>query len=232
MSLRLGIFGGTFNPPHFGHLRSALETVEAADLGSLLWLPSGGHPFKAAEELAPVAHRLAMTRLAIRGEPRFKLCDLEANRPGTSFTIDTLRAMNQRYAGSRLLFVLGSDLFRELHLWKDWQLLPELADLCVLGRPGFENELRETPAAHHFAPLGRVESLGPADGPPPLRSPPGDATRDQLNRYPPPLGCGPVDPLPGPGTGRRLHRPPSGLPVRQWGSIVTRSIGPAIAAHN
>ncbi|MBF0426634.1 MAG: nicotinate (nicotinamide) nucleotide adenylyltransferase [Magnetococcales bacterium] len=151
MTVRIGIFGGTFNPPHFGHLRSALEAREILGLTRVLFLPAGRHPFKREEVLAATHHRLAMTRLAIAHEPGFDLCRLEADQEQTAYTSETLAAIGCRYPDAELVFLFGADLLAEMHLWKDWQRLIALAHLVVLVRPGFQGAWATTDAGRHFA---------------------------------------------------------------------------------
>lgn len=136
MRTRLGILGGAFNPPHYGHLRPALEAMEQLALEAVFFLPSGGHPFKPATGLAPVAHRVAMTRLAIQGQQGFELCELDTSREGTSYTVDTLQVLSERFPLGELCFLMGSDLLAEVHRWKEWPRLIELAHVCLLTRPG------------------------------------------------------------------------------------------------
>ncbi|MBF0135363.1 MAG: nicotinate-nucleotide adenylyltransferase [Magnetococcus sp. DMHC-1] len=151
MTSRIGILGGTFNPPHFGHLRSALEAREILGLEQVLFLPSGRHPFKRDPRLVATHHRLAMTRLAIAAEPEFALCSLEADQEQTAFTCDTLTTLGHSYPEKELVFLFGADLLAEMHLWKGWQQLIQLAHLCVLVRPGFQGALTQTQAGQHFA---------------------------------------------------------------------------------
>ncbi|MEO5376249.1 MAG: nicotinate-nucleotide adenylyltransferase [Magnetococcus sp. DMHC-6] len=153
MSVRMGIFGGAFNPPHYGHLRTALEVKELWQLDHLLWIPSGGHPFKPTWQLAATAHRLQMTQLAITTEPSFAICPIEAEKPGIAYTVDTLTELTRRFPLADLVFILGADLFEELHKWKQWQELDRLAALCVLTRPGCEAFLHTTPAAEFYSPV-------------------------------------------------------------------------------
>ena len=150
MSTRLGIFGGAFNPPHFGHLRPALEAMTQLNLEAVFFLPSGGHPFKSTDLLAPTAHRVAMTRLAIQEQSGFELCELESSREGVSYTIDTLQTLERRFPLGELVFLLGSDLLAEIHLWKAWQNMIKTAHLCPLVRPGYESVSMDSPAARYF----------------------------------------------------------------------------------
>lgn len=150
MKTRLGILGGAFNPPHFGHLRPALEAMKALQLEAVFFLPSGGHPFKDDTLLAPVAHRVAMTRLAIQGQRGFELCELDAAREGISYTMDTLQTLHQRFPMGELIFLVGSDLLGEIHRWKAWHSLLEVAHLCPLVRPGYQAVAAEAPATRFF----------------------------------------------------------------------------------
>ncbi|MBF0348454.1 MAG: nicotinate (nicotinamide) nucleotide adenylyltransferase [Magnetococcales bacterium] len=136
MSRLLGILGGAFNPPHHGHLRAALEAREALGLEKVLLVPSGHHPFKGNDLLADSGHRLAMTALACRDVPELEACDIEVVRPTTAYTIDTLRDLSTRHPDHEPVFLMGSDLVEELHLWKSWRRLLEVAHLCLMSRPG------------------------------------------------------------------------------------------------
>lgn len=155
MTVRIGIMGGAFNPPHFGHLRSALEAKEFLSLERVVFLPSGGHPFKGQHMLASATHRLAMTKLAAATEPDFCVSDLDVAQTGISYTIDTLAKLGQLYPGRELVFLLGTDLLAELHLWKEWQNLIQITHLCLLARPGFEEQLHHSQAIRYFQPFRR-----------------------------------------------------------------------------
>ncbi len=157
MKTRLGILGGAFNPPHFGHLRPALEAMDQLALEAVFFLPSGGHPLKEAERLAPVAHRVAMTRLAIQGQSGFELCELDASRAGISYTVETLQVLTERFPLGDLFFLMGSDLLAEMHLWKQWQAIIQLAHVCPMVRPGHEAALLDTVAMDYLNRF-RVES--------------------------------------------------------------------------
>ncbi|MBF0176290.1 MAG: nicotinate (nicotinamide) nucleotide adenylyltransferase [Magnetococcales bacterium] len=159
MTPRIGIMGGAFNPPHFGHLRSALEVREVLQLEQVLFLPSGLHPFKRDDRLAAVHHRVAMTRLAIADEPGFALCTLEADQQRTAYTTETLASLASRHSGRELVFLFGADLLAEMHLWKDWEQLIRLAHLCLLVRPGYQGTWEGTRAGQYFA-TARVERAG------------------------------------------------------------------------
>jgi nicotinate-nucleotide adenylyltransferase len=132
---RIGVFGGTFNPIHIGHLRSAEEVCEAQGLDRVLFIPSASPPHKRADGLVSAAHRLAMVRLAIAGNPRFRVSAIEIERGGPSFSVDTLRMLRARVPRARFAFILGIDAFREIATWKSYRSLFALCDMIVTSRP-------------------------------------------------------------------------------------------------
>jgi len=132
-AVRLGLFGGSFDPPHQAHLALARAALAQLGLDSLLWLPAG-RPWQKARELAPDADRLAMLRLLVAGEPRFAIDERELQRAGPSYTIDTLRELRSERPQARLFLVLGQDQLAGLPSWRDWTELLEEATLAVAGR--------------------------------------------------------------------------------------------------
>jgi nicotinate-nucleotide adenylyltransferase len=134
---RVGLFGGTFDPIHHGHLRAAEEAREALGLEKLIFVPSADPPLKraGAERIAPARARLAWVELAIAGHPGFGVDALELEREGPSYTVDTLRVFGARLAPERPVFVIGSDAFAELALWREPKALLVLAHFAVLTRP-------------------------------------------------------------------------------------------------
>ena len=142
---RIGIFGGTFNPIHLAHLRSAEEVRAVQRLDRILFIPSAAPPHKRKYSLVSAEHRLAMVRLAIAGNPYFKVSTIEIDRPGRSYSVDTLRALHSRLPGVSFAFIMGLDAFREIDTWKEYERLFELADLIVTSRPPVgEPELRRS----------------------------------------------------------------------------------------
>jgi len=132
----IGIFGGTFDPIHLGHLRAAEEVREAERLDEMWLLPAALPPHKEGERLAGAADRLRMVELAVTGVPGFRVSRLELDRPGPSYSVDTLRAVRAQVgAAARLVFALGLDAFRDFHLWKEHAALFALADVIVVTRP-------------------------------------------------------------------------------------------------
>jgi nicotinate-nucleotide adenylyltransferase len=136
---RLGIFGGTFNPIHYGHLRSAEEVCEALQLHRLWFIPAAVPPHKATEEITPFAERLAMTRLAVGDHPVMSVSDIEGRRSGRSYSIDTLRRIHEEMGEAwELYFILGLDAILEIGTWKDYAELFSLCHFVVLDRPGYD----------------------------------------------------------------------------------------------
>jgi len=135
--MHIGIFGGTFNPIHLGHLRSAEEVREHQRLDRILFIPSATPPHKQATGVAAAHHRLAMVRLAIRGNPYFRVSTIELERTGRSYSIDTLRLLHQRLPRARFAFIIGLDAFREIATWKDYHSIFGLTDLVVTSRPPY-----------------------------------------------------------------------------------------------
>jgi nicotinate-nucleotide adenylyltransferase len=131
---RVGIFGGTFDPPHVGHLLIAGWAREALALERVVFVPAGQPPHKRGRMLTAARHRLAMTRLAVRGNPAFRVATLELERRGPSFTVDTLRAFAR--AGVELFLLVGADSLDDFHGWHDPDGILSLARLAVAGRPG------------------------------------------------------------------------------------------------
>lgn len=136
MGVALGVFGGTFDPPHLGHLAAAQEALETAGLARVLFVPSERNPLKVGEQRSPTRHRVAMTRLAIDGDSRFELSDADLGGDGPSYTVDLLARLKQEHPGADLAFISGMDILHELHRWHQPLRVLELARLLVVSRPG------------------------------------------------------------------------------------------------
>jgi nicotinate-nucleotide adenylyltransferase len=137
------VFGGSFNPIHFGHLLVADEVCETLQLDRLLLVPAAQPPHKPLIELAPAADRYRMTALAVREHPRFEVSDVEVARSGPSYTVDTLTALRDR---GQLHLVIGSETFLDLLNWRDPHRVVTLARLVVIPRNGMGFD-PEAPAA-------------------------------------------------------------------------------------
>jgi nicotinate-nucleotide adenylyltransferase len=133
--VRLGVYGGSFDPPHLGHMVAASDACEALGLDRVLWIPTAEHPLKPALA-APAALRLEMVRAAIAGDARFEASDLELARAGPSYTVDTLGTLSERHPGAALFLLAGADLLDELPRWRDVAGVLRLATLAVLTRAG------------------------------------------------------------------------------------------------
>ncbi len=136
-SRRIGILGGTFDPPHLGHLLIAETARVALGLESVLFIPAGEPWLKSGQRITPAAHRLRMVQLAVADNPDFCVCDCEVLRSGASYTVDTLRELRGAYPDSaEWYFIVGSDVLDQFHLWKEPEGILELCRLAVVERPG------------------------------------------------------------------------------------------------
>ncbi|MBM4295122.1 MAG: nicotinate-nucleotide adenylyltransferase [Deltaproteobacteria bacterium] len=141
---RLGLFGGTFNPIHYGHLRSGEEVVEALSLDRLWFIPAAVPPHKSPPEITPFEVRLEMTRLAVEDNPRAEVSDVEGRRPGKSYSIETVRLLRRELGQTwELYFILGLDAILEISTWKDFRELFSLCHFVVLDRPGYDRRQLE-----------------------------------------------------------------------------------------
>ncbi|MEW6245143.1 MAG: nicotinate-nucleotide adenylyltransferase [Nitrospirota bacterium] len=135
--MRLGLFGGTFNPIHICHLAIAAQTRDRMGLDRVLFIPTGDPPHKPPGVLAPAEHRCEMVRLAIAGEPTFALTDIEIRRPTKSYSIDTVRELHRDYgASTALFFIIGLDAFLDFDSWREAPTLLRLCHFVVVSRPG------------------------------------------------------------------------------------------------
>jgi nicotinate-nucleotide adenylyltransferase len=134
----VGIYGGTFNPIHIGHLRAAEEVADALDLDRVIFVPSAQPPHKRAsstDPIAPAAERLAWVRAAVADNPRFEVDPIEVERGGESFSVETLQMIGRRTAPALPVFIIGHDAFVELGSWREPERLLTLAHFAVTTRP-------------------------------------------------------------------------------------------------
>ncbi len=141
---RLGVLGGTFDPIHIGHLIIGEEVVATLQLDRLFFLPAGDPPHKRNRQITPASHRLHMVELAIASNPRFALSLVDVERPGPSYTVDTLKILHQQWgAETEIYFVIGWDMLDELLTWYDPAGVIEQVDrLVAVHRPGYEHDPR------------------------------------------------------------------------------------------
>ncbi len=137
MKRRLGILGGTFDPVHLGHLRAAEEAIDLLDLDRVLFVPSADPPHKPGCELSAFEHRLRILQLSISKNPRFGISEIERGFAGKSYTVNSLRGLNEEFPGSELFFLIGLDAFLEVDTWYKFREIFHLARMVILRRPGF-----------------------------------------------------------------------------------------------
>jgi nicotinate-nucleotide adenylyltransferase len=151
---RTAVFGGSFNPIHYGHLLLADEVLEQLGLDRVLFVPAGVPPHKAVSTLAPAADRYAMVRLATADHPAFAVSDVELRRPGPSYTVDTLATL--ALGGDELFLLVGSETFLDLLSWRAPRRIAELARLVVVPRMGSVFDPEGAPAQKVLRELGAV----------------------------------------------------------------------------
>jgi len=135
--MKVGIFGGTFNPIHYGHLRAAEEVREKVKLDKILFIPSGRPPLK-TREVAEARHRYEMTRRALVKNPHFELSGIECRQTGKSYTVNTLKELKKSHPERDFYFILGIDAFLDIPQWWHHEELLELAYFIIISRPGLQ----------------------------------------------------------------------------------------------
>ena len=134
---RIGVLGGTFDPIHLGHLAAASEVCNALALDSVVLVPANAHPLKPAPQES-AEHRLAMCRVAVEGDSRLDVSDVDIERGGETFTVDTLTDLATNFPGAELTFIVGADALQTLSDWKEPERLRTLARFVGMTRPGYE----------------------------------------------------------------------------------------------
>jgi nicotinate-nucleotide adenylyltransferase len=184
--LRIGLYGGSFNPPHAGHRHVSRLALTRLRLDRLWWVVTPGNPLKDVGELAPAAERVAAAR-RLAGDPRIEVTAFE-EEIGSRYTIDTLAYLRRRYPTVRFVWIMGADNLSSFHRWRDWRAIARLMPIAIIDRPGSTLKGPRSPAgiclAHH-----RVdEALAPvlADLDPPawlfLHGPRSGLSSSQLRR--------------------------------------------------
>jgi nicotinate-nucleotide adenylyltransferase len=135
-SVRIGIFGGTFNPVHLGHLIVAQDACDQFELNRVLFVPCAVPPHKTTGNLAENPHRLRMLEACLEGDPHFEFSDIEIERGGVSYTIDTVRALRQQDPSAEWFLILGSDSLMDLHSWRQAEAILKEVQIGTLIRPG------------------------------------------------------------------------------------------------
>ena len=134
--MKIGIYGGTFNPVHYGHLRTAEDVYEKLSLDKMLFIPSGKTPFD-KPDLARASERYEMVEKAIKGNRHFIISDVETKAGSTSYSVDTIKKLSRIYESADFYFILGIDAFLDLPSWKEPAKLLNLTNVVVISRPGY-----------------------------------------------------------------------------------------------
>lgn len=150
----IGILGGSFDPPHLGHLVLARDALEQLGLGRVLLVPAAQSPLRAAPHAATFDDRLAMLRALAHDRPWLTVSDVERDLPQPSYTVNTARALRERHPGARLVWLIGADQLAQLHRWHQADELTHLLEFGVAARPGHEGTLPPIPGlrAHFLRP--------------------------------------------------------------------------------
>jgi nicotinate-nucleotide adenylyltransferase len=142
--LRIGVLGGTFDPIHYGHLAAAEEARVKLNLGKVLFAVAGLPPHKLDEEVTPVEHRVAMVRLGIASNPHFEISLVDVDRPGPSYTVDTISILQEKWGqNAEFFFVMGLDSLVDVPAWHQPRRLIQLCHLVAVARPGFEADMSQ-----------------------------------------------------------------------------------------
>lgn len=155
---KVGLFFGSFNPVHIGHMVIANYFVEYADLEEVWFIVSPQNPFKKKSTLLQEYHRLELLRLAIDDDPRLRVSDIEFSMPKPSYTVDTLAYLGEKY-DHEFILIMGSDQLKNLHRWKNIDVIHEFYRIFVYPRPGFEKDAIDQPNVKVFdVPLMEISS--------------------------------------------------------------------------
>jgi nicotinate-nucleotide adenylyltransferase len=140
--MRIGVIGGTFDPPHLGHLIVAQETHLRLDLERVVFVPAGQPPHKRNQAITDADHRVAMVELAIAGDTRFALSRVDVERPGPCYSVDTVRLLHEAWGEDAAIhFIIGSDSLRDLPKWYQPQRLLRMCQVIAVDRPGYPTDL-------------------------------------------------------------------------------------------
>lgn len=145
----IGLFGGSFNPPHIAHLVVAEVAQDQFGLEEVWWIPNATPPHKSDDELAMVEHRLAMTKQAVADNPTFRLCDIEVQRAGVSYTVETIRALQDQHPKTDFGLLIGSDSLNHFENWHRPDEIAERVPLVVYKRPGVIKQAAAPRFANH-----------------------------------------------------------------------------------
>lgn len=145
---RIGIMGGTFDPIHNGHLVAASEVADIFQLDEVVFVPTGQPWQKAGKKVSDAEDRYLMTVIATASNPRFNVSRVDIDRPGATYTVDTLRDMREKYPKDDLFFITGADALASIMSWHDWEAMFDLAEFVGVTRPGYELAEDMLPVEH------------------------------------------------------------------------------------
>jgi nicotinate-nucleotide adenylyltransferase len=145
---RIGVMGGTFDPIHHGHLVAASEVKDCYDLDIVVFVPAGHQPFKAGQHLAAAEHRYLMTVVATASNPGFQVSRVDIDRPGVTYTVDTLRDLHAEHPDADLFFITGADAVSQILQWREPDTLFDLARFIGVTRPGHRIDTTGLPPEH------------------------------------------------------------------------------------
>jgi nicotinate-nucleotide adenylyltransferase len=137
---KIGLYGGTFDPPHVGHLISAQTLADELSLDKVIFIPAGHPPHKLHQAISPADHRLKMLQLAVADNPRFEVCDWELHQTGPAYTILTVEHFRSAFPGDTFVWIIGADSLRDLPTWREFRRLIEIVDIATAWRGGVEIE--------------------------------------------------------------------------------------------
>ncbi len=143
---RLGVMGGTFDPVHHGHLVAASEAAARFELDEVVFVPTGQPSFKQHQQVSPAEHRYLMTVIATASNPRFTVSRVDVDRPGLTYTVDTLRDLREARPDAELFFISGADAIEQILTWKDADELWKMAHFVAVSRPGHNLDVDGLPA--------------------------------------------------------------------------------------
>jgi len=139
--MKWGLLGGTFDPIHIGHLRSAEEVRELFNLDRIIFIPASVPPHKSTAGISPFTHREQMVHLAIENNPYFSFSGVEKEREGKSYSVETIAYFQKKYGKDlEIYFIVGQDAFQAIMTWKDWERLLVMCHFVVMTRPGYEKK--------------------------------------------------------------------------------------------
>jgi nicotinate-nucleotide adenylyltransferase len=156
-AVNIGIFGGTFDPPHTGHLIAAQDACEALSLQRFIFVPAADPPHKRRSVVTPAALRLEMLRAAVGGNPAFEVSTIELERAGLSYTVDTLRKLAEEFPGATLYLLIGVDQVREFSTWHQWEEVLKLAQVVMLTRVGIAEAGQQAPFVRQVVNVTRID---------------------------------------------------------------------------